>query len=213
MTSEKSLQHPILTESFAIIDQEIPEHHLNPWEYQIARRVIHTTADFEYLDLLHFSTGAIESGIAALRRGVTIVTDVTLVKLGIISLVNKTFKNPVIVALESATENHSEKTRSEIGMSKCFAQYRDSAIYVIGNAPTALLALSRDVSLSSQTPSLIIGTPVGFVSVVESKAALSKLEIPQIRVEGRKGGSTVAAAILNALLVLAWEIQERKDPV
>jgi len=204
MTSEGQLQHPILKQSFAIIDQEILEHHLNPWEYQIARRIIHTTADFEYLNLLYFSRGAIEAGINALQQGTTIVTDVTLVKQGIISLVNKTFKNPVIVALENAMEITSNKTRSEIGMTQCFAQYPE-AIYVIGNAPTALLALSRDIPFSRSTPSLIVGAPVGFVSVLESKTALSTLQIPQIRVEGRKGGSTVAAAIINALLVLAWE--------
>jgi precorrin-8X/cobalt-precorrin-8 methylmutase len=95
---------------------------------------------------------------------------------------------------------------TETGLLKCWQSYPE-AIYVIGNAPTALLALCQQVANSSQQPSLIVGVPVGFVSVVESKAILAKLAVPQIRIEGRKGGSTVAAAIINALLVLAKERQ------
>ena len=205
MTRERLSQHPILEQSFAIIDQEVPEHNLNPWEYQIARRVIHTTADFDYLHLLQFSPGVIESAITALKQGTTIITDVTLVKQGISTLITRTFNNPLIVALDSITEVQAQKTRSEAGMEICFADH-PNAIYVIGNAPTALLALCRDISSTGNHPSLIIGAPVGFVAVEESKKALSNLaQVPQIRVTGRKGGSTVAAAIVNALLVLAWE--------
>ncbi len=204
MTKENFLEHPIVSQSFAIIDQEIREHTLDPWQYQIARRVIHTTADFEYLDLLHFSPGAINKGIAALHSGVPIVTDVNLVKQGIVNLVKKTFNNPLIVALESAQIAENGKTRSEIGMEICSAEYPD-AIYLIGNAPTALMALCHNVIHSKVSPSLVIGAPVGFVSVVEAKKTLSELDLPQILVQGRKGGSTVAAAIFNALLLLAWK--------
>ncbi len=202
--SLRLLQHPILEQSFAIIDQEISEHNLNPWEYQIARRVIHTTADFDYLDLIYFSPGVIELALTALRKRTPIITDVTLVAQGIMTLVNKTFNNPLIVALDEAGEVPPGKTRSETGMQQCFPKY-PHAIYVIGNAPTALLALCRAISESNLNPSLIIGVPVGFVSVTESKEVLASSHIPQIGVKGRKGGSTVAAAILNALLVLAWE--------
>jgi precorrin-8X/cobalt-precorrin-8 methylmutase len=214
------LNHPILEQSFAIIDREIGEHNFSDREYAIARRVIHATADFEYTKLLRFSPEAIESGIAALRRGVPIVTDVTMVKQGIRTLIAKTFNNPLIAAVELASVALPGKTLTETGLLRCWQQYPE-AIYVIGNAPTALLALCSQLSgslplspcqqhsLESDTeksfPSLIIGVPVGFVSVVESKQALAKLALPQIRIEGRKGGSPVAAAIFNALVVMAWE--------
>jgi precorrin-8X/cobalt-precorrin-8 methylmutase len=212
------LNHPILKQSFAIIDREIGKHNFNDQEYAIARRVIHATADFEYTELLRFSPDAITSGIAALRRGVPIVTDVTMVKQGIRNLVAKTFNNPLIAAVELASVALPGKTLTETGLLQCWQQYPE-AIYVIANAPTALLALCAQLSdLLSLSPShqhglesnkflpnLIVGVPVGFVSVVESKQALAKLALPQIRVEGRKGGSPVAAAIVNALVVMAWE--------
>ena len=194
------LNHPILEKSFAIIDQEIGEHHLSAEQYAIARRVIHATADFEFAELLQVSPGAIETGIACLRQQVPIITDVSMVKQGIATLVAKTFHNPIVVAVEQAAVALPGKTRTETGLLRCVEQH-PQGIYVIGNAPTALLALCAH----SERPSLIIGAPVGFVSVMESKQALAQSAIPNIRVEGRKGGSAVAAAILNALLVLAWE--------
>ena len=197
------LNHPILEQSFAIIDREIGQHNLSPWEYAIARRAIHATADFEFAQLLQFSPGAIESGIACLRRRVPIITDVGMVKQGIATSVAKTFNNPLIAAVEQVSAALPGKTRTETGLLKCFEQY-PQGIYAIGNAPTALLALCAQLSNAKVMPGLIIGAPVGFVSVVESKQALAKIPVPQIRVEGRKGGSSVAAAIVNALLVLAW---------
>ena len=200
------LNHPIVEQSFAIIDAEIGEHQLSPQEYAIARRVIHATADFEYLELLKFSSKAIESGIAAIRAGVPIITDVTMVKQGIRNLVAKTFDNLVVAAIEQAKIADLGKTRTETGLLRCWEKYPE-AIYVIGNAPTALLALCQQLSNSSTVPGLVIGVPVGFVSVVESKQALAQLEVPQIVIEGRKGGSPAAASILNALLILASSIE------
>lgn len=201
------LNHPIVEQSFAIIDREVGEHNLNPQEYAIARRVIHATADFEYLKLLKFSPGAIDAGISSLKQGMPIVTDVTMVKQGIRSLVAKTFNNPIISAIEQAEVADSSKTRTETGLLRCWAKY-PQAIYIIGNAPTALLALAEQISKSEIKPELVIGVPVGFVSVIESKQALAKLEIPQIIIEGRKGGSPAAASILNALLILATQIND-----
>lgn len=196
------LNHPIVEQSFAIIDREIGEHQLSPQEYAIARRVIHATADFEYLDLLRFSPQAIDSGIAAIRSKVPIITDVTMVRQGIGNLVAKTFNNPVIAAIEQSKIAAPGKTRTETGLLRCWSQYPE-AIYVIGNAPTALNALCQQISNSKTIPGLVIGVPVGFVSVVESKQALARLDIPQISIVGRKGGSPAAASILNALLILA----------
>ena len=202
MDSRNQLNHPIVEQSFAIIDREVGKHHLSSLEYAIARRVIHATADFEYLNLLKFSSGAIDSGIAALQQGMPIVTDVTMVKQGINSLVTKTYNNPIVTAIERAKTAEPGKTRTETGLLRCWQEY-PQAIYVIGNAPTALMALCDVVSASQIKPALIIGVPVGFVSVIESKQALAKLSVPQILVEGRKGGSPAAASILNALLILA----------
>lgn len=203
-----SINHPILEQSFAIIDREIGEHSLSQQEYAIARRVIHATADFEYLQLLKFNRAAISSGISAISKQVPIVTDVTMVKQGIHTIVAKTFNNPIIAAIERAPTAIAGKTRTETGILKCWQEY-PQAIYIIGNAPTALLALCQQLSDARITPALIIGVPVGFVAVTESKSALTKLEVPHILTAGRKGGSAVAASILNALIVLATEASNR----
>lgn len=203
-----SLNHPILEQSFAVIDREIGPHSFSLQEYAIARRVIHSTADFEFKHLLRFSPGVIEGAIAALRQQTPIVVDVSMVRQGIATLVSKTFQNPILTAVEAAATALPGQTRTETGLLHYFEQF-PTALYVIGNAPTALLALCDRLSASASSPlpqpALVIGAPVGFIAVLESKAALARTPVPQIRVEGRKGGSPVAAAILNALLVLAWE--------
>ncbi|NES43646.1 precorrin-8X methylmutase, partial [Moorena sp. SIO2C4] len=130
--------HPIMEQSFAIIDQQIGEHQFNRAEYAIVRRVIHSTADFEFAQLLRFSENAIASGISALRQGAPIVTDVGMVKQGIASMVAKTFGNPLIIAVDQAPVALPGKTRTETGLLRCFEQF-PGAIFVIGNAPTALL--------------------------------------------------------------------------
>ena len=196
--------HPIMVQSFAAIDGEIGAHNFNPLEYAIIRRVIHSTADFEFKELIYFSTGAIASGVAALRRGVPIITDVSMVKQGITNLVAQTFNNPIISAVERVSVALPGKTRTETGLMECWREFPE-AIYVIGNAPTALLALCNELN-TSINPALVIGAPVGFISVLESKAALANTPVNQIRIDGRKGGSPVAAAIVNALIVIAWDI-------
>ncbi len=205
-----TLTHPITAQSFAIIDHEIGEHNFSQPEYEIVRRIIHTTADFEFKHLIEFSGDAIAKGIAAISQGQPIVVDVGMVKQGIISLVAKTFANPVINALDYATDTAAldlKETKSAIGMRKCLELYPE-AIFAIGNAPTALLTLCELTTTESSCqfkPSLAIGTPVGFVSVLEAKSALLSSKLPYICVKGRKGGSPVAAAIINALVTLAWQ--------
>lgn len=202
-----------MEQSFAAIDREVGEHHFTPAEYAIVRRVIHSTADFEFAQLIRFSEdakdasasrSAIASGITAIQNRTPIITDVGMVKQGVAGMVAKTFGNPLLAAVEQVSEALPGKTRTETGLLQCFEQYPD-AIFVIGNAPTALLALCDQLSASPVQPALVIGVPVGFISVIESKKVLAQTSVPQIRVEGRKGGSPVAAAILNALIVLAWE--------
>lgn len=196
--------HPILEQSFATIDQEIGPHPFSADQYSIVRRVIHSTADFEFAKLLRFSADVIPAATAALASGMPIVTDVQMVSIGIQSMVQQTFKNPVITAVEACQSPPLGQTRTATGMLQCFQTY-PGAMYVIGNAPTALLALCQHLPRASQQPTVIIGVPVGFIGVTEAKAALAQSEIPHIRAEGRKGGSPVAAAIVNALLTLAWQ--------
>jgi len=218
-----TLNHPILLQSFAVIDREIGEHGLAPHEYAILRRIIHSTADFEFKSLLRLSETAIEEGIAALQQRIPIVTDVTMVKQGIKNMVARTFQNPVVAAVEQAPTAAPGRTLTETGLIQCWQTYPD-AIYVIGNAPTALRVLceeiqeiqqqqtqvpSQKIQHPLQPPRLVIGVPVGFIGVLEAKQTLVETNIPKIWVEGRKGGSGVAAAILNALLVMAWERQEK----
>lgn len=195
--------HPIMEQSFAVIDREIGEHNFSRAEYAIVRRVIHSTADFEFKHLIEFSPKAIAAGIAAIRDRTPIVTDVSMVKQGIAGLLSQTFGNPLFSAVERATEALPGKTRTETGLIQCATEF-PGAIFVIGNAPTALLALCNNLPIANKAPALVIGAPVGFISVLESKATLAQTPVNQIRVESRKGGSPVAAAIVNALIVLAW---------
>lgn len=197
-----ALIHPILQQSFAQIDREIGPHTFTAEEYAIVQRVIHSTADFEFKDLLRFSPDAIAQGITALRAGLPIVVDVGMVKQGVQGMIARTLGNPLFCAIEQVTQPQPNRTRTETGMLQCSQQY-PHAIYVIGNAPTALLALCNQVAQAPQPPALIIGVPVGFVAVLESKAVLRQTAVPKIWTEGRKGGSAVAAAIVNALLLLA----------
>ncbi len=209
-----TLEHPILLQSFEYIDQRIGPHHLTPPAYEVARRVIHSTADFDFLDLLRFepnpssgeSPSVIDLAIKALGQSTPIVVDVTMVRQGIQTLINKTYHNPLYAAIDYAEPLISGKTRTESGILRCIQQF-PQAVYIIGNAPTALLALCQAIADGRADPAFVIGVPVGFIGVLEAKFALSSLNCPQIRVEGNKGGSAVAAAILNALLTMTYRIE------
>jgi precorrin-8X/cobalt-precorrin-8 methylmutase len=204
------LTNPIIEKSFAIIDSLVGKHNLNSAEYAIARRIIHTTADFELLNLLYCSSNSITSGIQALKTKIPIITDVTMIREGIKTMVEKTYQNKIIVAVKQVKTAEKGKTRTETGLLKCCQKY-PSGIYVVGNAPTALLALCQEIKEKRVNPALIIGVPVGFVSVLEAKQALTELShIPQIQIKGNKGGSTVASAIINALLYLGITITSHR---
>ncbi|MEM1427430.1 MAG: precorrin-8X methylmutase [Cyanobacteria bacterium P01_H01_bin.130] len=199
-------QHPILQKSFALIDREMGDHGFAPQEYALLRRIIHSTADFEFAHLLHISSNAIEQGITALQSGSPIVTDVGMVRQGCQGVVQRTFQNPLIAAVDLADTAAPGCTRTETGLLRAWERY-PGGIFVIGNAPTALQALCDHVVTAQPPPALVIGAPVGFVGVEAAKASLAKSQLPHIRIEGRKGGSPVAAAIINALLIWAWEQQ------
>ncbi|MDA0268020.1 MAG: precorrin-8X methylmutase [Cyanobacteria bacterium] len=198
--------HPILQESFAIIDREIGAHDLSTPEYAVLRRIIHSTADFELQRWLRFSPGVIAGAIATLSARVPIITDVGMVRQGCQGVVQRTFQNPLIAAVDLAETAEPGRTRTETGLLRAWEQH-PGGVFVIGNAPTALQALCDRAATHPQKPALVIGAPVGFVGVEAAKASLAKTAIPHIRVDGRKGGSPVAAAIINALLIWAWELQ------
>lgn len=213
------LEHPITRKSFELIDQEVGGHHFTAAEYSVVRRVIHTTADFDFMQLMRFSGQPFNAAIEAFQKAQPIVTDVSMVAAGIGTVTAKTWQPPVVVAVQqskgsppaqtpsvqtSSAQTPPVETRSADGMRVC-ARAHPGAIFAVGNAPTALLALCEGIINSDWRPALVIGTPVGFVNVVESKQALAELAVPYILVTGRKGGSAVAAAILNALMIWAWE--------
>ncbi len=199
-------EHEITLASFGQIDLEIGEHRFTPAEYAIARRVIHTTADFDFKQLIKFRHQPVEAAITAFGSGAPIVTDVSMVAAGISTVVQRTWQSTVTVAVRQASSPMAlGQTRTAVGMANCIPSH-PNAIVAIGNAPTALLTLCQEVKARRWQPALVIGAPVGFINVVESKQALSALQIPHILVEGRKGGSAVAAAILNAVMIWAWEL-------
>jgi precorrin-8X/cobalt-precorrin-8 methylmutase len=200
------VQNPILEESFGLIDGEFGSHSFTPAEYAVVRRVIHSTADFEFKHLVTFTDGAIAAALQHLATGGPIIVDVTMVRQGVVGMVERTFQNPLLTAVTVGEPPEAGRTRTETGLLRCLDQHPE-ALVVIGNAPTALMALCDRIETHTARPALVIGAPVGFVAVEASKLRLAQTPVPQIRVEGRKGGSPVAAAILNALLVLAWAQQ------
>ena len=199
----------IETESFRIIDKEAGEHDWPEDEWQIVRRAIHTSADFEYIQSMVIAEGAVEKAISALRSGAGIVTDTNMALSGI----NKTrladFGCTVYCHVADADVAELAQrdgiTRSIAAMRKA-VKNPHNRIFVIGNAPTALFELLRLTAEGMAQPALIIGLPVGFVGAEESKNALATTDlggIPFITNIGRKGGSNVAAAVVNALTILA----------
>ncbi|MDT3428918.1 precorrin-8X/cobalt-precorrin-8 methylmutase [Paenibacillus forsythiae] len=192
--------------SFEIITEELGEHPFTPEQYPVVQRIIHATADFELGRSMVFHPGAVEAGIAAIRNGNKIVADVRMVQAGISKPRIEQFGGSVHVYISDPDVTEEAKrlntTRAILAMRKAAREAVDG-IYVIGNAPTALLELIRMVKEGEARPGLIIGLPVGFVSAAESKDELRKLDIPFIANIGRKGGSTVAAAAVNALAIMA----------
>ena len=189
--------------SFEIITEILGDTRLDPENELVIKRVIHTTADFEYVQNLVFSDHAVQKGIEALKNGCDIVTDTQMAKSGI----NKTilgklggqvhcFMSDPDVAAEAKERGI---TRAIVSMERA-AKLERPCIFAIGNAPTALISLHEQITAGMLNPALIIGVPVGFVNVVESKELIIESGVPHIVARGRKGGSNVAAAICNAML-------------
>ena len=189
-------------ESFAIITAELGGRALDPTEAPVIKRVIHTTADFSYADTLYFSPNVISLAHAALRGGATIITDTQMAWSGISKSTAEKFGCRVICFMSDENVAAEAKargvTRAMVSMEKA-AALGENVIFAIGNAPTALIRL-RELIDGGYHPKLIIGVPVGFVNVIPSKELILETDIPCIVARGRKGGSSVAAAIVNALL-------------
>jgi precorrin-8X/cobalt-precorrin-8 methylmutase len=197
--------------SFAIIDAEAGQHEFSAAAWQIVRRVIHATADFEFKELVRLHPAAIEAGIAALRRGAPIIVDVKMIQVGLsedrlaaYGCKVHCFISDEDVIAQAKAEN---STRAIVAMRKADRLgLLDGAIVAVGNAPTALLEVARLVREVGAKPALVLGVPVGFVSAAESKEVLCGLTtVPWIVARGRKGGSTIAVAIVHALLLLSAE--------
>jgi precorrin-8X/cobalt-precorrin-8 methylmutase len=196
--------------SFDIIDAEVGNHDFNESQWSIVRRMIHTTADFEFKDMVRIHPGAIAAGIQAIRSGKMIITDTNMARVGIRTkelaqfgvTVNCYMNDPRIH--ENAKSNGTTRAKAAVDMA---ADDMSGGIYVVGNAPTALLRLIELINDGKVSPALIIGLPVGFVNAAESKAALLEMDYPYITNIGRKGGSNLAASVVNALIILAGKVQ------
>ncbi|MCG6133225.1 MULTISPECIES: precorrin-8X methylmutase [unclassified Anabaena] len=196
--------HVTDAQSLAIIDSEIGDHVFSPAEYEIVRRVIYATADFEYKSVIRFSERALQAGAAALAARTTIVVDVPMVQVGIAQDIQNTFANPVYCSLEALTRPQKEKTSAAWGIETLAKRYPEG-IFVVGQAQTALTALVDLIASEEIQPALIIATPVGFVNVDEAKERLQDSLVPHIIIDSRKGNAVVAAAIVDGLVDLAWQ--------
>lgn len=195
--------------SLEMIDEEIGSHSYTEEQYPVVQRVIHSSADFELGKSMRFHPEAIQAGIHAIITGKKIVTDIKMVRVGI----NKSRIEKFGCSVEEYISDDDvveearrlNVTRSIMAMRKG-ARKAEGGIFVIGNAPTALLELIRLIKEGEANPALVIGVPVGFVSAAESKEELLKLDIPFITNIGRKGGSTIAVAAVNALAIMAEKV-------
>ena len=197
-------------ESMEIIEREVGSHPYNDMEWPIVRRVIHATADFDFAgkNKIIFHKDAIMSGISALKNGCSIITDVNGVIGGLNKQNPKDFGNNIICNISDSglaeRAKQENKTRAQMSM-RVTSLEMDGGIAVVGNAPTALLEIIKMIREGVTKPALVIGIPVGFVSAAESKEDLQTINVPFITNTGRKGGSSCAASIVNALFKLLRE--------
>ncbi len=194
--------------SFRIIEEEAGEHGFNEQEWPVVRRMIHTSADFDYIKSIRFYKGAIDRGIQAILQGKNIITDTNMARVGIRKKEVHEFGGQIrCLIADEAVANQAKKagTTRALAAVDMAAQEMEGGIYVVGNAPTALLRLMELIREKKANPALIIGFPVGFVNAAESKDELMDLDFPYITNRGRKGGSNIAASIVNALAIMAYK--------
>ena len=203
--------------SFSIIADEAGTHGWNQQEWTIIQRLVHTSADFDYVKDTIISPGALEAGVAAIREGASIITDTKMALCGISSARLAAFGNRVTCLIsDERTQRRAKETGTTRALAAVdlvhelfFRSTDNGGIWVVGNAPTALFRLLEKLEQEPQLPRprLIVGLPVGFVNARESKEALCASPYPHISNRGRKGGSNVAASVINALarLANAWD--------
>ncbi|MBE6066842.1 MAG: precorrin-8X methylmutase [Clostridium lundense] len=197
----------IEVKSFEIIGEEMGPHNFDDRELKIIKRLIHTTADFEFKNITYIRDGAIDAALNILKKGVTIYTDTNMAKSGInkAALKKLNCKVECFVDREDVAEVAKERgiTRSMAAVEKAVEEGVE--FFVFGNAPTALFKLKELTLEGKANPKFIIGSPVGFVGASESKEEIEKMDTPMITIRGRKGGSNVAAAVVNALMYMIVE--------
>ncbi len=196
--------HQTDAESLATIDAEMGNHSFAPAEYEIVRRVIYATADFEYRTLIEFSDDALSSGATALAARSTLVVDVPMVQVGIIPTLQTTFANPIYCGMETITRPQTGKSQAAWGIQTLAGRYPEG-IFVVGQSQSALEQLLDLMEAGEISPALVISTPSGFGNVELTKVRLVQSQVPHISIKGRKGSAVVAAAIVNALVDLAWQ--------
>jgi len=203
--------HEIEALSFQIIDNEAGPHDYSDREWEVVRRMIHTSADFEFKNSVRFHRRAIDAGLAAIRSGCALFTDTNMARVGIRQMEIRRFgmeTNCLIADGEVAKIAQRDGiTRAQASVDVVVPRL-EGCIYAVGNAPTALLRLIEIIKAGKASPALVIGLPVGFVNAAESKEALMELDTPYISNVGRKGGSNLAAAVVNALLKMAVKGEE-----
>jgi len=204
----KTPEHPIFLESVKYIRSKLGLTGLDEVQQSILERIIHSSGDFGLQSCIRFSPSACENGINALQNGAKILTDTYMAEAAISPMAKRTINSDVqcILGMAPTSIDSTLTTRSSIGMRNIWIDYEEkenflyAPLVVIGSAPTALISLLDLVDAGYTTPSLIIGMPVGFIGVSESKSRLLNSECPYIVLEGSKGGASVSAAATNALL-------------
>ena len=203
------VDHPIFTESIRRIRALLGETGLDPLQQQVLERLVHSSGDPGLLQLLRFSDGACERGLEALKDGVLILTDTAMAAAAVTPMATRTLGTPVRCLLDWApSQSPPGSTRSAAAMQRAWPELTAAAstagqsmpVVLVGSAPTALEQLLDQVEDGAAAPSLVIGMPVGFVGVPESKRRLAVTELAQIRLEGTRGGAGLVAAAANALL-------------
>lgn len=199
--------HPIFLESIRQIQERLGETGLDPLQEMVLQRLIHSSGDFGLASLVRFSSGACDLGLAALQAGAAILTDTTMAAAAVVPMARRTLKTEVRSVLSWAPDQApAGSTRAALGLELAWLEctvaldQKPPPLVLIGSAPTALDALLKLVADGAPPPSLVIGMPVGFVGVAESKRRLAISGLPQIRLEGSRGGAGLVAASVNALL-------------
>lgn len=202
----------IEVKSFQIVDKYLTHVKLPRFQKEVVKRVLHATSDLNYAKDLLFSRGAIPAGLKAMRKRRNIIVDAEMVKAGINKKILNCLGGRVVCLINNKDiirrSSELKITRAILAMKKS-AKLIDQAIVAIGNAPTALFEVCDLVENKNVKPALIIGVPVGFVGAKEAKKKLRSLNIPYITNQSRKGGSSIAIAIINALLKIAEEKRRR----